>query len=237
MVLVATLVVVTLAWFVWLLLLLAPSLIVKAHEAKQALADQAPVAHGLLAELAVSAGIARPQLYVFSSPHPNGFVVASGHLQAIVVTDAIFERLNPEQLRGLFALLTACLARRAARAETAVVAIALALSPFLLPSLALARWALPGRRWHDIDGAAAALVGSHAVAETLAALDAASARARDIRVAAVSPLCCVAPAPSGSRLTRSFATHPPTRERIARVRRHAAIPATSPARRESPSWR
>ena len=207
------------AWFAWLLLLLAPSLITSAHDGTEALPDQAPLAHGLLVELAALAGIVRPRLYVVQSSKPNGFVVASRHVRAVVVTDAVFDRLNKDQLRGLFGLLTACLARREVRAETAFAAVALTLAPLVLPSLALARWALPGRRWYDIDRAAAALVGGDAVAGALAALDAAPADAHRLRTAAVSSLYCVAPASSAGGLARAFATQPPTRARIASVLR------------------
>ena len=207
------------AGFAWLFMLFAPAMIMKAHDASEAFPDQAPFAHGLLAELAAAAGIVRPRLYVVTSLTPTGFVVASSQVGAVVVTDAVFEHLNRDQLRGLFALLTACLARRAVRAETAIAALALALSPLVLPSLALARWALPGRRWKDIDRDAAALVGGDAVAAALAALDAAPADAHNLGVFAVSSLYCVAPAASAGKLAQVFATQPPTRERIAGILR------------------
>jgi Zn-dependent protease with chaperone function len=205
------------AGFAWLFMLFAPAMIMKAHDATEAFPDQAPFAHGLLAELAAAAGIGRPRLYVITSLTPTGFVVASRQVAAVVVTDAVFDRLDRDQLRGLFALLTACLARRAVRAETAIAALALALSPLVLPSLALARWGLPGRRWYDIDRAAAALVGSDAVAATLTALDTAPADAHNLYASAVSSLYCVAPAKSASGLTQAFATQPPTLARIASV--------------------
>jgi Zn-dependent protease with chaperone function len=208
-----------LAWLAWLLLLLAPALITRAHDGMEALPDQAPLAHGLLIELTALAGIVPPRLYVIQSSRPNGFVVAGGQVRAVVVTDAVFDRLDGHQLRGLFGLLTACLARREARAETAFAAVALALSPLVLPSLVLARWALPGRRWYDIDRAAAALVGGDAVASALAALDAAPADAHNRHAAAVSSLYCVAPATPSGGFARAFATQPPTRERIASVLR------------------
>jgi Zn-dependent protease with chaperone function len=209
------------AWLAWLLPTLAPAFIMRAHEGIEALVDQAPLAHRLLAELAASAGIVRPRLFVFKSPHPNGFAIASRHGGAVVVTDAVFERLNEEQLRGLLALLITCLARRAVRTETTIAAIALTLRPLVLPS-ALARWVLPGRRWFEIDRAAAALAGSDAIAAALAALDAAvPASTHGVRAGAVCSLYCVAPATATGRFARSLGTQPPTRERIACVRREA----------------
>jgi Zn-dependent protease with chaperone function len=217
--LVAGLIVVTVAGVVWLVLAIGPLVVLRAYEAIEAPPDRAPLAYGLLDELTAVARVARPRLFVLPGSTPNGFVVAGERDRAVAVTEGVFERLDRDQLRGLFALLVARVARPRARAETAIAALALLLSPLILPSIALAHLGLPGRRWYEVDRSAAGLAGANAVVAALEGLTAAGDGQRDVPGTAASALCCVRPANAASGLAGAFATQPSLKERVERVRR------------------
>jgi len=222
-------VIVTVVGSIWLVAAAAPFLILNAHRATEAGVDQAPLAHGLLDELAAGARVARPRLYVLPQANPNGFVVASERNRAVAVTEGVFDHLNGEQLRGLLALLVARVGRPVARAETAIAALALVLSPLILPSIALAHFGLPGRRWYEVDRSAASLVGGLTVASALEELEEARAGAGDARASAVPAIFCVQPRGPKRSLGAALATHPPTPDRIARIAEITASPQNGAA--------
>ena len=151
----------------WALARFGASLVLRSHGADEAAAGQAPLAQGLLAELAESAGIEPPRLFVIPAWETNGLAVASSTQRIVAVTEGVFDNLDAAQLRGLLTLLVASLARPRARSETAVAALAFIVAPFVFPSLALVRLCLPGGRWFDVDRAAAALAGAGPIADTL----------------------------------------------------------------------
>ena len=177
----------------WALARFGASLVLRSHGADEAAAGQAPLAQGLLAELAAAAGIDPPRLFVIPAWQPNGLAVASSTRRIVAVTEGVFDKLDAAQMRGLLALLVAGLARPRARFETAVAALALIVAPFVFPSLALVRLCLRGDRWLDIDLAAAALVGAGPIADTLETLESARGDSAGITNLVTASLFCVNP--------------------------------------------
>jgi Zn-dependent protease with chaperone function len=100
-----------------------------------------------------------------------------------------------------------------ARAETAIAALALVLSPLVLPSMALAHFGLPGRRWFEVDRSAVQLVGREPVVAALEGLESARDGRGAAPASAACALYCVRPGVS----TDALATQPPTRDRIDRL--------------------
>jgi heat shock protein HtpX len=197
---------------------LGPLLLLHATRAVEASMDQAPVAHALLAELAPAARIACPRLFVIPAQQPNGLAVASQRGGIVAVTEGVFERLDGAQLRGVLAILVASLARRRARVETALAALAIVFAPLFLPSVAFVRLGVRGDRWYEVDRSAATLVGSETIADTLEKLESERDERVQLPSTAGACLCCVRPgAPSGWS-DRALATQPPVEIRAARLR-------------------
>jgi len=198
---------------------IGPALLLRRHGAIEAGSGQAPLAQGLLAELAPEARITCPRLFVIAAPQPNGFALAGREASMVAVTEGVFDRLDAPQLRGLLALLVSRLAHPRARIETAVAALAMILAPFVLPSMALVRIGLRGDRWYEVDESAAALVGGKAVAAALERLEA--DRAGGSETTSTASLFCVNPDLSTGLVARALATQPSTDARIARLKRRS----------------
>jgi Zn-dependent protease with chaperone function len=204
-----------------LVLVLAPSILLTSTRASEVPPDQAPLAHALLADLAPAAKTAPPRLFVIPAAQPNGFAVAGRGERIVALTEGAFEKLDARQLKGLLALLLASLTRRRARLETAIAALALVAAPFVLPSFALVRAGIRGDQWHEVDTAAATLVGPHAVADTLEKLEAEKTDGGGaVAGAAIAALLCVEP--SARPWIRRLRARPSTEARLERLRRPAS---------------
>ena len=79
----------------WALARLGASLVLRSHGANEAAAGQAPLAQGLLAELAESAGIGPLRLFVIPAWQPNGFAVASSTQRIVAVTEGSSTNWTP----------------------------------------------------------------------------------------------------------------------------------------------
>ena len=202
----------------FLVLVVAPSILLTSVRASEVPPDRAPLAHALLADLAPAARTAPPRLFVIPATQPNGFAVAGRGERIVAVTEGAFEKLDARQLKGLLALLVASLTRRRARLETAIAALALVAAPFVLPFFALVRAGIRGNQWHEVDTAAAILVGPHAVADTLEKLEAEKKDDRSaVAGAAIAALLCVEP--RAQPWIRRVWARPSTEARLARLRR------------------
>ena len=199
-----------------LVLVIAPSILLSSLRASEVAPDQAPLAHALLADLAP--GTAPPRLFVIPASQPNGFAVAGRGERIVAVTEGVFEKLDARQLKGLLALLLASLTRPRARIETAIAALALIAAPFVLPSVALVRAGIRGDQWHEVDTAAATMVGTSAIADTLEKLEAEKKQEGDaVAGTAIAALLCVEP--SAQSWIRRVCARPSTEARLARLRR------------------
>ena len=218
-----------------------------AHARRLHVSD-APELHGIVRTLATRARIPMPRLYVMPGEQPNAFATGRGPRHAAVaLTEGMLTTMEPEHVRGVLAhelahirnhdILVSSVAATIAGAISAIASV-LQLSflfgadeedsPLgLLGSLAVAILApiaatllqlgVSRQREYLADATAAGLLGSgEPLADALAEIEQSRAPALDI-APATAPMYIANPLSRGNAATL-FSTHPPTRERIRRLR-------------------
>lgn len=207
--------------------------------------EEAPRLHQIVRELAHSAGIPMPRLYVIPASQPNAFATGrSPRHAAVAVTEGITHLLSESELRGVLAHELAHIRNRdtliqsvAATIGGAITWIAYSLlflggdddSPLgaiaglamvLLAPLAatIIQLAISRQREYSADATGARFAGSsNALADALERLEA-GAKAAPMQVnSAAEPLYIVKPF-AGKGLASLFSTHPPIEERVRRLR-------------------
>jgi heat shock protein HtpX len=74
------------------------------NSAKEVTADQEPVLHNVVEEMAIAAGLPKPRVYVMETDALNAFATGlSPQKAAIAVTRGLLKALNREQLQGVVA--------------------------------------------------------------------------------------------------------------------------------------
>jgi heat shock protein HtpX len=207
--------------------------------------EEAPRLHQIVRELAHSAGLPMPRLYVIPASQPNAFATGrSPKRAAVAVTEGITQLLSESELRGVLAHELAHIRNRdtliqsvAATIGGAITWIAYSLMFFggdddsplglvgglamvLLAPLAagIVQMAISRQREYAADATGAQIAGSpNALADALERLEA-GAKAMPMQVnAAAEPLYIVKPF-SGRGVASLFSTHPPIEERVRRLR-------------------
>jgi heat shock protein HtpX len=207
--------------------------------------EEAPRLHQIVRELAHSAGLPMPRLYVIPASQPNAFATGrSPKRAAIAVTKGITQLLSESELRGVLAHELAHIRNRdtliqsvAATIGGAITWIAYSLlffggdddSPLglfgglamvLLAPIAatIVQLAISRQREYAADATGARIAGSpNALADALERLEE-GAKAMPMQVnAAAEPLYIVKPF-SGQGVASLFSTHPPIEERVRRLR-------------------
>jgi heat shock protein HtpX len=208
--------------------------------------EEAPRLHQIVRELAHSAGLPMPRLYVIPASQPNAFATGrSPKHAAVAVTEGITQLLSESELRGVLAHELAHVRNRdtlttsiAATIGGAITWIAYALlffggddndSPFgLVAGLAMVilaplaatiiQLAISRQREYSADATGARISGTpNALADALERLEA-GAKAMPMQVnSAAEPLYIVKPF-SGGGVASLFSTHPPIEERVRRLR-------------------
>jgi heat shock protein HtpX len=207
--------------------------------------EEAPRLHQIVRELAHSAGVPMPRLYMIPASQPNAFATGrSPKKAAIAVTQGITQLLSESELRGVLAHELAHIRNRdtltqsiAATIGGAITWIAYSLlffggdddSPLgLVAGLAMVilaplaativQLAISRQREYAADATGARIAGSsNALADALERLEA-GAKAMPMQVnAAAEPLYIVKPF-SGRGVASLFSTHPPIEERVSRLR-------------------
>jgi len=225
--------------------------------ARALLEADAPEVHASVRELAARAGIPMPALFLVGGEKPNGFALGRTPNRAVVaMTEPLLADLPFDQVRGAVAHELAHIRNRDILVSSIAGAITLisnVAAPWLLFGTeegkhptelgawlavvilvplggALLRLAVSRRREYLADATAARLLGEGApLAEALHAIEDRWGSAHNvIRRGAQG---CVVGSLAGGRLAGLFSTHPPTRERILRLRTTAAFgPPVSPVR-------
>jgi heat shock protein HtpX len=207
--------------------------------------DEEPRLHQIVRELAFSAGIPMPRLYMIPADQPNAFATGrSPKHSAVAVTRGITKLLSEAELRGVLAhelahvrnrdILTTSIAAAIGGAITWIAYMLLwvggdddspfglvgALAMTLLAPLAasLIQLGISRQREFAADATGARIAGnSNALADALERLEA-GAKAMPMEVApAAEPLFIVKPF-SGRGIAGLFSTHPPIEERVRRLR-------------------
>jgi heat shock protein HtpX len=207
--------------------------------------DEEPRLHQIVRELAFSANIPMPRLYMIPADQPNAFATGRNPKHAAVaVTRGITQLLSEAELRGVLAhelahvrnrdILTTSVAAAIGGAITWIAYMLLWVggeddSPFgLVGALAmvilapvaatLIQLGISRQREFSADATGARIAGSsNALADALERLEA-GAKAMPMQVPqAAEPLFIVKPF-SGRGIAGLFSTHPPIEERVRRLR-------------------
>jgi heat shock protein HtpX len=206
--------------------------------------EEAPRLYQMVRELAHSAGVPMPRLYMIPASQPNAFATGrSPKHSAVAVTQGITQLLSESELRGVIAHELAHIRNRDVLIQTVAAAIGGAItwlgyallfmgddeSPLgLVGALAMVllapiaatiiQLAISRQREYAADATGAKISGSaNALADALERLEA-GAMAMPMQVnQAADPLYIVKPF-SGGGMASLFSTHPPIEERVRRLR-------------------
>ncbi|MDN2568448.1 zinc metalloprotease HtpX, partial [Aquibium sp. A9E412] len=82
----------------------ADKMVLRMHRAREVDARSAPEFHGMVRELARSAGLPMPRVYVIDNPQPNAFATGRNPQNAAVAaTTGLLDRLSYEEVAGVMA--------------------------------------------------------------------------------------------------------------------------------------
>lgn len=216
------------------IVLVGPRALLASLGARELTLAEAPLAYSTVERLAHAAGIARPRLHVLGDGFPRSLSVGRGTGEIdIVLSRGLLAMSPPEELEGILAheVAHARLGDTAVQTPVALLALWLleasrlgwflqrALLAVLAPLAAsLVHAMLSPKREFDADAAAAELCGSpHGLADALTHLEQAMELVEFRGSPATEPLYLENPFGS-DRLSALFATHPPTAERVRRLR-------------------
>jgi heat shock protein HtpX len=195
---------------------------------------EAPLVHSTLARLAARANVVTPKLYVIPDGHPRAFAAGRGPRgSAIAVSRGLLGAAPPAELEGLLAHELAHVRARDILTQEGVVVFAATLIEatriggffqrlllFVLGPIAAApvHLLLSPKREFAADRFAAELCESpHGLADALLRLELAGELIEFRANPATEPLYTINPfEPTG--LAAMFATHPPTEDRVRRLR-------------------
>lgn len=202
--------------------------------ARELLLVEAPLVHSTLERLAARASVTKPKLYVIPDGHPRAFAAGRGPRgSAIAVSRGLLGAAPPAELEGVLAHELAHVRTRDVVTQEGVVVFAAALVEatriggalqrlllFILGPIAAApvHLLLSPKREFAADRFAAELCESpHGLADALLRLELAGELVEFRANPATEPLYTINPfEPSG--LAAMFVTHPPTEERVRRLR-------------------
>lgn len=216
----------------------------RSARAKPVTEQEAPKLYQMVRELTTRAGLPMPGLYVIPQDQPNAFATGRNPKHAAVaVTAGLLNTLTDEEVKGVLAHELAHVAHRDILTQSVAAAIGSAItwiaymllwfggdeSPlgflasfalFLLApiSASLIQLAISRQREYSADAGGAELCGNpESLASALLRLES-GAQATPMQVnQATEPLYIIKPFHGGG-VAKLFSTHPPTEERVRRLR-------------------
>jgi len=195
---------------------------------------EAPLLHSTVERLAALAGVAKPRLYLIPDGLPRALATGRGpRSSALALSAGCVSACTPAELEGVLAHELAHVRHRDVAIQTAVVVLAASLIElsrvggwlqrpllFVLGPVAAAcvHLLLSPKREFEADRAAAELCGSpHGLADALLRLEQAAELVDFQASPATEPLYTLNPF-TDEGLAALFVTHPPTEERVRRLR-------------------
>ncbi len=233
-------------------------IVLASQHAQEVTAEQAPELHALVAELAQEAGIPKPRVYLIPEAQPNAFATGRSPKHGVVaVTQGILQVLDERELRAVLAHELSHVKNRDVLISSVAATVAAAVSyiahvagffgssrrngdgPGALESLllllvapvaaTLIQFGISRSREFEADHSGATL--SHdpeALAQALEKLEG-GVRAVPSQVQpAMASLFIVNPFGGMRNVARLFSTHPPTEERVRRLRAMESTPGFAP---------
>jgi heat shock protein HtpX len=204
-----------------------------------------PTLWGIVEQLSQRAGLPMPRVYISPAAAPNAFATGRGpHHSAVCVTAGLRQMLSADELRGVLGHELSHVKNRDILISTIAAIMAGAISQLsymamwggrdddrrgnpliailmmiLAPIAAmLIQLAISRSREYEADRSGAELAGNpESLARSLEKLEAANQRIPLPVPDAQSSLFIVQPL-TGSNIAKLFSTHPPTKERVARLR-------------------
>ena len=206
--------------------------VLTALRARQVSEVERPELHRLVRELARSARLPMPRLFVSPAAQPNILTVGYGPRSAAVCcTEGLLAELSPAELRGVLAHELSHVTRRDVVVSSSSAGLASLVAICPLTALLLLQIASPAAREYGADIEGALLTGEPlALASALRTIDSCTAT-RPLRrrgpLAAASHLMIACPFPPRG-LGRLLRSHPPTGERVRRLESLAGVAGGSP---------
>ena len=223
------------------------SMVLRMYGAKVVSAREAPELYEMVDRLRTRAGLPMPTVAIAPHDQPNAFATGRNPEHGVVcVTSGIMRLVSREELEGVIAHELAHIKNRDMLLQTVAATVAGAISNFawiglfmgssddeggspigsllmviLAPIAAmLIQFAISRQREFKADAVGAQICGRPlALASALTKLDAAARRIPMHIAPAAAPLAQVNPlAAHGGGLNSLFSTHPPTEDRVARLR-------------------
>jgi heat shock protein HtpX len=212
--------------------------------AKPVTQEEAPELYRMIDELRTRAQLPMPGVYIIPQTQPNAFATGRNPKNAAVaVTQGILEQLPPEELKGVLAhelahvkhydILTQSVAAAIGSAITWIgymilwfgdsdspISLVASLAIWLLApiSATLIQLAISRQREFSADAGGAELSGNpEALASALLRIEGGAA-ANPMEVNAATESMYIIKPFSGGGVTKLFSTHPPTEERVRRLR-------------------
>jgi len=219
-------------------------MVLKAYKAQTVSPQQAPELYGIVDRLRQEAGLPMPTVAIAPHAQPNAFATGRNPDNAVVcVTEGILKILNRDELEGVIAHELGHIKNRDMLLQTVSASLSGAITNlarlggrntnsglgplaviFAPLGAAVLQFAISRSREYKADHSGAVISGKPlALASALLKLQAGAQRI-PMRVApTVAPLAQVNPlAAFGGGLSKMFATHPSTEERVRRLREYAA---------------
>lgn len=219
-------------------------IVTKMHRAKPLERADAPELHDMVERLAEKADVPVPDLYLMESATPNAFATGRNPSNAVVcVTSGLLQGLGEQEVEGVLAHEIAHVKNRDTLIQAAAGTIAGAVSmlaqmlffssldgearnpAFLIGGMLMApvaasllKMAISRSREYTADETAATFTEPHYLASALESIEShVQARPMQNGARGTSHMFIVNPF-RGDTLSRLFSTHPPTEERVARLR-------------------
>ena len=205
--------------------------VLTALRARQVSEVERPELHRMVRELARSARLPMPRLFVSPAAQPNILTVGYGPRSAAVCcTEELLSELSPAELRAVLAHELSHVTRRDVVVSSSSAGLASLVAICPLTALLLLQIASPAAREYGADIEGALLTGEPlALASALRTIDSCTAT-RPLRrrgpLAAASHLMIACPFPPRG-LGRLLRSHPPTGERVRRLESLAGVAGSS----------